>query len=169
MMGHRGVRLGITYPEITETQFRAIFEATAELMKEGFEPQPELMVPVTVSVKELDNQKAICDIVHAETEKKFGIKISYLYGTMIEIPRAALLADEMAKTAQFFSFGTNDLTQMTFGFSRDDIGGFMKDHTCRSIPDSGPIISWQACRDGHQRWPQYQSQTQDWHMRGARW
>jgi pyruvate,orthophosphate dikinase len=139
MMGHRGVRLGITYPEITETQFRAIFEATAELMKEGFEPQPELMVPVTVSVKELDNQKAICDIVHAETEKKFGIKISYLYGTMIEIPRAALLADEMAKTAQFFSFGTNDLTQMTFGFSRDDIGGFMNDYLGKKIIPADPF------------------------------
>lgn len=139
MMGHRGVRLGITYPEITETQFRAIFEATAELMKEGYEPQPELMVPVTVSVKELDNQKVICDTVHAETEKKFGVKISYLYGTMIEIPRAALLADEMAKTAQFFSFGTNDLTQMTFGFSRDDIGGFMNDYLGKKIIPSDPF------------------------------
>ncbi|MPM45101.1 Pyruvate, phosphate dikinase [bioreactor metagenome] len=139
MMGHRGVRLGITYPEITETQFRAIFEATAELMKEGYEPQPELMVPVTVSVKELDNQKVICDTVHAETEKKFGVKISYLYGTMIEIPRAALLADEMAKTAQFFSFGTNDLTQMTFGFSRDDIGGFMNDYLGKKIIPADPF------------------------------
>jgi len=141
MMGHRGVRLGITYPEITETQFRAIFEATAELMQEGFEPQPELMIPVTISVKELDNQKVICDRVHAQVEKKFGIKISYLYGTMIEIPRAALLADEMAQTAQFFSFGTNDLTQMTYGFSRDDIGGFMNDYLNNKIIPFDPFQS----------------------------
>ena len=139
MMGHRGVRLGITYPEISETQFRAIFEATAELIKEGFEPQPEIMIPVTVSVKELDDQKAICDRAHAEVEKKFGVKISYLYGTMIEIPRAAMLSEEMAKTAQFFSFGTNDLTQMTFGFSRDDIGGFMKDYLDKKIIPADPF------------------------------
>jgi pyruvate,orthophosphate dikinase len=139
MMGHRGVRLGITYPEITETQFRAIFEATAELMKEGLEPQPELMIPVTVSVKELDHQKVICERVHAEVEKKFDVKISYLYGTMIEIPRAAILADEMAKTAQFFSFGTNDLTQMTFGFSRDDIGAFMGEYLNKKIIPSDPF------------------------------
>ena len=139
MMGHRGVRLGVTYPEISEAQFRAIFEATAELMKEGLEPQPEIMIPVTVSVKELDNQKVICEKAHADVEKKFGVKISYLYGTMIEIPRAALLADEMAKTAQFFSFGTNDLTQMTYGFSRDDIGGFMNDYLNMKIIPSDPF------------------------------
>ncbi|OJV18842.1 MAG: pyruvate, phosphate dikinase [Bacteroidetes bacterium 41-46] len=139
MMGHRGVRLGITYPEISEVQFRAIFEATAELMKEGFNPQPEIMVPVTVTVKELDHQKVICDRVHAEVEKQSGLKISYLYGTMIEIPRAALLADEMAKTAQFFSFGTNDLTQMTFGFSRDDIGAFMGGYLGQKILVADPF------------------------------
>lgn len=139
MMGHRGVRLGVTYPEITEAQVRAIFEATAELMKEGFEPQPELMVPVTISAKELDHQRAICDRVQAEVEKKFGVKISYLYGTMIEIPRAAMLADEMAQTAQFFSFGTNDLTQMTYGFSRDDIGGFMNDYLNHQILPFDPF------------------------------
>ena len=139
MMGHRGVRLGITYPEISEIQFRAIFEATAELMKEGFNPQPEIMVPVTVTVNELDHQKVICDKVHAEVEKQFGVKISYLYGTMIEIPRAALLADEMAKTAQFFSFGTNDLTQMTFGFSRDDIGSFMGGYLSQKVLTADPF------------------------------
>lgn len=139
MMGHRGVRLGITYPEISETQFRAIFEATAELLKEGLEPQPEIMIPVTVSVKELDDQKVICDRAHAEVEKKYGVKIAYLYGTMIEIPRAAMLADEMAKTAQFFSFGTNDLTQMTFGFSRDDIGAFMNDYLGKKIIPADPF------------------------------
>ncbi|MBQ8645238.1 MAG: pyruvate, phosphate dikinase, partial [Bacteroidales bacterium] len=139
MMGHRGVRLGVTYPEISEMQFRAIFTATAELIKEGLKPQPEVMVPVTVSVKELDFQKELCDRVHAEVEAAQGVKIIYLYGTMIEIPRAAILADEMAKTAQFFSFGTNDLTQMTFGFSRDDIGGFMGDYLTKKILPADPF------------------------------
>ncbi|MEF9986780.1 MAG: pyruvate, phosphate dikinase [Bacteroidales bacterium] len=139
MMGHRGVRLGITYPEISEMQFRAIFTATAELMKEGFKPQPEIMIPVTVSVKELDYQKNICDRVHAAVEAEHGVSIAYLYGTMIEIPRAAIMADEMAKTAQFFSFGTNDLTQMTFGFSRDDIGAFMGDYISKKIITADPF------------------------------
>jgi pyruvate,orthophosphate dikinase len=139
MMGHRGVRLAITYPEISATQYRAIFEATAELIKDGYNPQPEIMIPVTISVKELDFQKVICDKIHAEVETKTGTKINYLYGTMIEIPRAALLADEMAQTAQFFSFGTNDLTQMTYGFSRDDIGAFMGDYIEKKIIPFDPF------------------------------
>ncbi len=139
MMGHRGVRLGVTYPEVSRMQFRAIFTATAELIKEGKKPQPEIMIPVTVSVKELDFQKAICDEVHAAVEKETGVAITYLYGTMIEIPRAAIMADEMAKTAQFFSFGTNDLTQMTFGFSRDDIGTFMNDYMNKKILTADPF------------------------------
>ena len=139
MMGHRGVRLGVTYPEVSRMQFRAIFTATAELIKEGRKPQPEIMIPVTVSVKELDFQKAICDEVHAAVEKETGVSITYLYGTMIEIPRAAIMADEMAKTAQFFSFGTNDLTQMTFGFSRDDIGTFMNDYMNKKILTADPF------------------------------
>lgn len=139
MMGHRGVRLGITYPEITETQVRAIFEATAELLKEGKDPHPEIMVPVTCDVKELDVTKVIVDRVHAEVEKKFGVTINYLYGTMIEIPRACLVADKIAKTAQFFSFGTNDLTQMGFGFSRDDIGGFLPDYLEKRILAADPF------------------------------
>lgn len=139
MMGHRGVRLGITYPEVSEMQYKAIFTATAELMKEGFQPQPEIMIPVTVTVKELDFQKVICDKVHAEVEAAFGIKINYLFGTMIEIPRAAVLADEMAKTAQFFSFGTNDLTQMTYGFSRDDIGAFMGNYLAKKVLPFDPF------------------------------
>lgn len=139
MMGHRGVRLGVTYPEISEMQFRAIFMATAELIKEGLNPKPEIMIPVTISVKELDFQKDICDRVHAEVEKEQGVTISYLYGTMIEIPRAAIIADDMAKTAQFFSFGTNDLTQMTFGFSRDDIGAFMGDYLSKKILPADPF------------------------------
>lgn len=139
MMGHRGVRLGVTYPEVSRMQFKAIFTATAELIKEGYKPQPEIMIPVTVSVKELDFQKAICDSVHDQIEKETGVTIKYLYGTMIEIPRAAILADDMAKTAQFFSFGTNDLTQMTFGFSRDDIGAFMGDYLSKKILPADPF------------------------------
>ncbi|MFA6403010.1 MAG: pyruvate, phosphate dikinase [Salinivirgaceae bacterium] len=140
MMGHRGVRLGITYPEVTEMQIRAIFEATAELIKEGHHPHPELMVPVTCDVAELDVTKVIFNKVMAEVSAKFGMKsIDCKYGTMIEIPRACLLADRMAKTAEFFSFGTNDLTQMTFGFSRDDTGGFMNDYLDKKILASDPF------------------------------
>jgi pyruvate,orthophosphate dikinase len=126
MMGHRGVRLGVTYPEVTEMQVRAIFESTVELTKEGKHPHPEIMVPVTSDVSELDFTKKITDKVYEEVCNNFGVKsIEYKYGTMIEIPRACLLADRMAKSSEFFSFGTNDLSQMTFGFSRDDIGGFL--------------------------------------------
>lgn len=140
MMGHRGVRLGVTYPEVSEMQIRAMFEATAELLKEGKNPMPELMVPVTCDVSELDITKKIYDRVHDEVCKKFGLsKIENKYGTMIEIPRACLLADKMAKTAEFFSFGTNDLTQMTFGFSRDDIGGFLNDYLDKKMLATDPF------------------------------
>jgi pyruvate,orthophosphate dikinase len=140
MMGHRGVRLGVTYPEVTEMQVRAMFEATMELVKEGKHPHPELMVPVTCDVSELDVTKKIVDRVYAEVCKKFSVsKIDYKYGTMIEIPRATLLADKMAKTAEFFSFGTNDLTQMTFGFSRDDIGGFLHDYLDNKMLAADPF------------------------------
>ncbi|MCX7986609.1 MAG: pyruvate, phosphate dikinase [Bacteroidales bacterium] len=140
MMGHRGVRLGVTYPEVSEMQIRAIFEATAELLKEGKKPLPEIMVPVTCDVSELDFTKKIVDKVYAEVLAKFGLsKIDYKYGTMIEIPRACLLSDRMAKTAEFFSFGTNDLTQMTFGFSRDDIGGFLHDYLDNKMLAADPF------------------------------
>ena len=139
MMGLRGVRLGIVYPEITETQFRALFQATAELMNEGFDPHLEIMVPLTINVKELEHQKAIADRVQAEIEKKFGVKINYMYGTMIEIPRATLVADQIASVAQFFSFGTNDLTQMTFGFSRDDVNAIVKDYIEEKIIPVDPF------------------------------
>ncbi len=140
MMGHRGVRLGITYPEITEIQIRAIFEATAELLQEGKKPYPELMVPVTSDVSELDVTKVIFDKVAAEVAKKFGVaSIDCKYGTMIEIPRACLLANKMAKTAEFFSFGTNDLTQMSFGFSRDDIGGFLNEYLDKKMLAADPF------------------------------
>ncbi len=139
MMGLRGVRLGIVYPEITESQFRALFEATAELLKEGLNPQLEIMVPLTISVSELKHQKCICDKVHAQVEEKFGIKINYLYGTMIEIPRATLVADEIAEVADFFSFGTNDLTQMTFGFSRDDVNAIVNTYIDEKIIPADPF------------------------------
>ena len=126
MLGHRGVRLGISYPEITEMQVKAIFEGTAELLKKGKKALPEIMIPVTCTVNELIHQKKIVEKVYKEVCEKMKLqKIPYLYGTMIEIPRAALKAAEMATVADFFSFGTNDLTQMCFGFSRDDIGGFL--------------------------------------------
>ena len=139
MMGHRGVRLGISYPEVTEMQVRAILEAAGELLKAGKKASPEIMVPVTCAVSELDETKRIVDKVHAEVEKSLGVKVSFLYGTMIEIPRACLLADQMAKNAEFFSFGTNDLTQMTFGFSRDDIGGFLGDYLEANILEADPF------------------------------
>ncbi|NLV20246.1 MAG: pyruvate, phosphate dikinase [Bacteroidetes bacterium] len=140
MMGHRGVRLGITYPEVTEMQVRSVFEATMELVKEGKKPLPEIMVPVTCDVSELDETRKIVDKVYSQVCEKFGVdKINYKYGTMIEIPRATLLADRMAKSAEFFSFGTNDLTQMTFGFSRDDIGGFLNDYLDKKMLPVDPF------------------------------
>ena len=139
MMGHRGVRLHVTYPLIAETQYRAIFSATAELMQEGLTPMPEIMIPVTISARELSFQKAICDRIKAEVEGAYGVSINYHFGTMIEIPRATLTADRMARTAEFFSFGTNDLTQMTLGFSRDDVGTFMGDYLGNKILDADPF------------------------------
>jgi pyruvate,orthophosphate dikinase len=131
--------LGIVCPEITETQFKALFEATAELLKEGFDPHLEIMVPLTIDVTELKHQKAIADRVQAEVEKKFDLKIDYLYGTMIEIPRATLVAAKIAEVAQFFSFGTNDLTQMTFGFSRDDVNAIVNEYTALKIIPADPF------------------------------
>jgi pyruvate, orthophosphate dikinase len=140
MMGHRGVRLGVTYPEITEMQVKAIFEATAELLSEGHTPVPEIMVPVTCDISELDFTKVIVDKIYSQVCKDQGIAaIDYKYGTMIEIPRACLLADKIARSTEFFSFGTNDLTQMTFGFSRDDIGGFMNDYLDNKMLAADPF------------------------------
>jgi pyruvate,orthophosphate dikinase len=139
MMGHRGVRLHMSYPLIAETQYRAIFTAMAELQQEGYDPQPEIMIPVTISARELSYQRAICDRVKAEVEGTTRQFLIYHYGTMIEIPRAALTADRMARAAEFFSFGTNDLTQMTFGFSRDDVGTFMGDYLGNKILDADPF------------------------------
>ncbi len=140
MMGHRGVRLGVTFPEISEMQFRAILEGAAELRKEGLEVHPEIMVPVVALKAELELQLELLRKVHAEVAAAYGVEtVEHLYGTMIEIPRACLTADEIASVAEFFSFGTNDLTQMTFGFSRDDIGGFMPDYLDKKILTVDPF------------------------------
>ncbi|MEI6767028.1 MAG: pyruvate, phosphate dikinase [Bacteroidota bacterium] len=140
MMGHRGVRLGITYPEITEMQVRAIFEAAAELLKDKKKPFPEIMIPVTCAATELKHQYEIINKVYAEVLAKFKMKeIPHMLGTMIEIPRAALTADKIAEHAKFFSFGTNDLTQMGFGFSRDDAGGFLGEYVDKKILPVDPF------------------------------
>ncbi|MDD3877940.1 MAG: pyruvate, phosphate dikinase [Bacteroidales bacterium] len=140
MMGHRGVRLAITYPEIAEMQVRAILEAAAELLLDGKRPFPEIMIPVTCSEKELQHQYEIIDRVLQEVLLKFKlVELPHMIGTMIEIPRAALTADKIAKHAQFFSFGTNDLTQMGFGFSRDDTGAFMADYIEKGILPVDPF------------------------------
>ncbi len=142
MMGLRGVRLGIIYPEITRVQFRALFSATAELMKEGYHPMLEIMVPLTINAAELKHQKEIANCVKKEVEEKYGIKFEYKFGTMIEIPRAALVANQIAEVAEFFSFGTNDLTQMTFGFSRDDVNAIVKTYIDEKIIPADPFNSF---------------------------
>ena len=140
MMGHRGVRLGVTFPEISEMQIRAILESTAELLKEGKKVFPEIMVPVVGMVSELEDQKKLAKQVEAEVLAKYKMKkIPHMYGTMIEIPRACLTADKIAETAEFFSYGTNDLTQMTFGFSRDDIGGFVPEYIEKKLLPVDPF------------------------------
>jgi pyruvate,orthophosphate dikinase len=141
MLGHRGCRLGISYPEITEMQARAIFEATAQLVKEEESPFPEIMVPLVGSVEEFTNQKKIINNMAETIKKETGIQFDYLVGTMIELPRACATADQIAEEAQFFSFGTNDLTQTTYGFSRDDIGGFLPDYLDRNILSNDPFQS----------------------------
>jgi pyruvate,orthophosphate dikinase len=139
MLGHRGCRLGITYPEITEMQARAIFEAAVAVAKDGVKVFPEVMIPLTATLKEMANQG---DIVHRVAEEVFTEKekrVDYLVGTMIELPRAALVADEIAKEAQFFSFGTNDLTQTTFGFSRDDVNKVLPTYLAEGILKQDPF------------------------------
>lgn len=140
MMGHRGVRLGVTYPEVSQMQIRAIFEAAAELLKEGKRPYPEIMIPVVCDAKELKDQFAITKKVYEEILAKYRLNgIKYMFGTMIEIPRAAIIADKLAEVSQFFSYGTNDMTQMGFGFSRDDIGGFLPDYIKKGILSDDPF------------------------------
>ncbi|MBN2424700.1 MAG: pyruvate, phosphate dikinase [Calditrichaceae bacterium] len=139
MLGHRGCRLGITYPEITEMQARAIIEAACQLKKEGVNVLPEIMIPLIGTKAELANQKKVVVETAEKVQKEMGVKVDYMVGTMIEIPRAALTADEVAEEAQFFSFGTNDLTQMTFGFSRDDAGKFLKEYDEKNILPDDPF------------------------------
>ena len=141
MLGHRGCRLGITYPEITEMQARAIFEAAVEVSKKGVKVLPEVMIPLVATVKEMANQAAIVRRVADEVFKEKGTRVEYLVGTMIELPRAALVADEIAKEAEFFSFGTNDLTQTTFGFSRDDVNKVLPTYLAEGILKQDPFAA----------------------------
>jgi len=139
MLGHRGCRLGITYPEISEMQCRAIFEAACKLQKEGRTVKPEIMIPLVGLPKEFEEQKAIVDRVAEEVFTQTGAKVEYTVGTMIELPRAVVVADKIAESAEFFSFGTNDLTQTTFGFSRDDAGKIIVDYMAKGILKADPF------------------------------
>jgi pyruvate,orthophosphate dikinase len=141
MLGHRGVRLGITYPEITEMQARAIMEAACRLTKDRGKAVPEIMIPLVGDVRELRDQKAVVTRVAEAVMKEQGVRVKYLVGTMIEVPRGALTANEVAQEADFFSFGTNDLTQLTYGFSRDDIGKFLGAYQDRGILERDPFAS----------------------------
>jgi pyruvate,orthophosphate dikinase len=139
MLGHRGCRLVITYPEIAEMQTEAIIAAACELKKQGVESKPEIMIPLVGFKAELDFNTEIVRKVAQETMDKYGVHIDYKLGTMIEVPRGALTADKIAETAEFFSFGTNDLTQMTLGFSRDDAGKFIKEYVNQNIFEKDPF------------------------------
>ena len=141
MMGHRGCRLAITYPEIAKMQTRAVIEAAINVKKEGIEVHPEIMIPLVGILKELQFVKNVVVDTAKEVMDKAGVTVDYKVGTMIEIPRAALLADDIAKEAEFFSFGTNDLTQMTFGFSRDDASKYLNDYYQKGILDQDPFAS----------------------------
>ena len=141
MMGHRGCRLAITYPEIAKMQTRAVIEAAINVKKEGIEVHPEIMIPLVGILKELQFVKKVVVDTAKEVMDKAGVTVDYKVGTMIEIPRAALLADDIAKEAEFFSFGTNDLTQMTFGFSRDDASKYLNDYYQKGILDQDPFAS----------------------------
>ena len=146
MLGHRGCRLGISYPEITEMQAQAIFEASCELRKEGLNPFPEVMIPLVGSRQELHMQREIVERVAQKTMKAYGVRIRYMIGTMIELPRACLVADEIAQEAEFFSFGTNDLTQTCLGLSRDDAGKFLPSYVVQGVLPDDPFVS--IDRDG---------------------
>ena len=141
MLGHRGCRLGITYPEITEMQARAIFEAACDCTKKGIKVLPEVMIPLVATLKEMANQGAIVRRAAEEVFKEKGMTVEYMVGTMIELPRAALVADEIAKEAEFFSFGTNDLTQTTFGFSRDDVNKILPTYLAEGILKQDPFAA----------------------------
>jgi pyruvate,orthophosphate dikinase len=146
MLGHRGCRLGITYPEVTEMQARAIFEAACEVARKGRRVVPEIMIPLVGTVAELRHQAALVRRVADEVFERRGTRVDYLVGTMIEVPRAAVTAAQIAEEAEFFSFGTNDLTQLTFGFSRDDAGKFLPEYVTRKILPIDPFVT--IDRDG---------------------
>jgi pyruvate,orthophosphate dikinase len=146
MLGHRGCRLGISFPEITEMQAQAIFEAACELRREGKNPFPEVMIPLVGSRPELHEQKEIVERVALATQKAYGVKVRYVIGTMIELPRACMVADEIAEEAEFFSFGTNDLTQTCLGLSRDDAGKFLPSYVLNGILPEDPFVG--IDRDG---------------------
>ena len=139
MLGHRGCRLGISYPEITEVQAQAIFEAAVQCARKGVKVIPEVMIPLVGNVKEFEHQRKIVVETAEKVFAKAGVRVDYLVGTMIEVPRGALTADKVAEAAEFFSFGTNDLTQTTFGFSRDDSGGFISDYREKNILTDDPF------------------------------
>jgi len=139
MLGHRGCRLGIVYPEITEMQARAIFEAAVRVKRRGIDVHPEIMVPLVADVSELRHQRAVIERAAESVMGVMGEHLPYLIGTMIELPRAALTADEIATEADFFSFGTNDLTQTTFGLSRDDSGRFLPNYLEKGILADDPF------------------------------
>jgi pyruvate,orthophosphate dikinase len=142
MMGHRGVRVGITYPEIYEMQIRSVFEALVELTKKKVKAHPQIMIPQISSITELNHIKKIYDVIKKETESKYKMKLKINFGTMIEVVRAALTANELAKTAEFFSFGTNDLTQGTFSFSREDVEGkFLPEYMEKELLERNPFQS----------------------------
>lgn len=139
MLGHRGCRLAITFPEIAEMQTEAVISAACELKKEGIDARPEIMIPLVGFKSELDFNADIVRKVAKVTMEKYGVKVEYKLGTMIEVPRGAVTADKVAETAEFFSFGTNDLTQMGLGFSRDDAGKFIKDYVNKNIFEKDPF------------------------------
>ena len=141
MMGHRGCRLAVTYPEIARMQTRAVIEAAINVQKEGKTVIPEIMIPLIGTANELKYVKNIVVTTAEKIIKEAGVAVKYEVGTMIEIPRATLIADELAKEAEFFSFGTNDLTQMTFGFSRDDASKFLNDYYKKKILEQDPFAT----------------------------
>ena len=174
MLGHRGCRLGIVYPEITRMQARAILEAACIVKKDGVEVKPEIMIPLVGHVNELKDQEKVVREAAKDVFAKAGITVDYLVGTMIELPRAALTADEIATVAEFFSYGTNDLTQTTFGLSRDDAGKFLPDYVRREILPADPFEKIdqarrrQAREDGRRARPHDPAEAEDRHLRRAR-
>ncbi len=175
MLGHRGCRLGLSYPEISEMQARAVFEAAAEVMAEKIKVKPEIMIPLVGFPRELQLQIDLVHKVAAEVAKEKKIKkFDYMVGTMIEIPRACVAADEIAKSAEFFSFGTNDLTQTTLGMSRDDSGSFLPHYAELEILPANPFASidqsgvGKLMETGRGEGPQDPARHQAGHLRRAR-